>query len=185
VGGDKLAGALSDLDLSPQDRVCLDVGASTGGFTDCLVKNGAKRVYAIDVGKGQMVPHLQSHPKVVSIEKTHILNLQENQLSPKPTFAVIDVSFISLKKVIPKVKMLIQTPGTICAMLKPQFEVGPKNLKKGVVRSEAVQNKCVKDMIEFGKSLDLEFLASAPAKLKGPKGNQEYFLHFEKVNSFI
>jgi 23S rRNA (cytidine1920-2'-O)/16S rRNA (cytidine1409-2'-O)-methyltransferase len=184
-GGEKLDGALIDLNLSPKNRVCIDVGASTGGFTDCLVQHGAKLVYAIDVGRSQMVDALKKDRRVFSMEKTHILHMDRNQLHPKPNFATIDVSFISLKKVLPKVKTLLDMPGTICALLKPQFEVGAKNLKKGVVKSDTILENCLNDMIEFGKREELHFGGYSPSRLKGPKGNQEFFLHFEKATRFI
>ncbi len=179
-GGDKLAGALLDLNLSVSGVVGLDVGASTGGFTDCLLQNGAIKVYAVDVGTHQLADSLRIDPRVVSMEQTHILDVQPAQLEPLPSLAVIDASFISLKNILAKVAELTTPGGTILAMVKPQFEVGSKYLKKGVVRDEAIQKQAVDDIIAFAQDLDFEYVAQAPSRLKGPKGNQEYFIHFKK-----
>lgn len=178
-GGEKLEGALQDLSLFPKGCVCLDVGSSTGGFTDCLLKKGADRVYAVDVGKGQLDISLRRHPNVVVFEETHILNLPPDSLQPRPDFVVIDVSFISLKKVLPHVKIVTSSPGTVLAMVKPQFEVGPKHLKKGVVRSPEMQQQAVSEIRSFAENEGFQFSGEAPSRLKGPKGNQEYFLHLK------
>jgi len=175
-GGEKLAGALDDFHLNPAGLICLDVGASTGGFTDCLLQRGAQKVIAVDVGKGQLMDSLRRDARVVSMEKTHILELDPASLERKPGLITVDVSFISLKRVLPKVKMLLPEGGTILALVKPQFEVGAKFLKKGVVRDEEIQKQAVREIIEFAKTLDLECVGQAPSKLKGPKGNQEYFI---------
>lgn len=181
-GGEKLAGALKDLEIDVNGHVCMDVGSSTGGFTDCLLQHGAKLVFAIDVGRAQLIQSLKEHPKVISMEQTHIRDVSPELLNPIPTLAVIDVSFISLKKVLPKVKMLVSKDATIVAMMKPQFEVGPQFLKKGVVRSEAVQKDTLLNMIQFCKENGFIVINSAPSKLKGPKGNQEIFIHLVNKN---
>ncbi|MCB4757430.1 MAG: TlyA family RNA methyltransferase [Elusimicrobia bacterium] len=179
-GGDKLEGALEDFHLSPRGRIGLDVGSSTGGFTDCLLQQGAVLVHAIDVGKAQMIQSIKKDPRVRLREKTHILSVTPETLVPPPDLAVIDVSFISLKKVLPKVGSLLALNGEIIALVKPQFEVGPKLLKKGVVKSPAIQEKAVKDLIQFCIEKEFQFLGQSPSKLKGAKGNQEYFLYLRK-----
>lgn len=173
-GGEKLEGALKDFDLSPQNNICLDIGASTGGFTDCLLQYGAKVVYAVDVGTRQLDDSLRNDPRVRSIEQMHITEFKSDE---KFEFITIDVSFISLKKVLPKVKELAAPGSKIVALVKPQFEVGAKFLKKGVVRDLDVQKGAVDDIIAFAKGLDFEYVAQAPSHLKGPKGNQEYFVY--------
>lgn len=179
-GGEKLQGALNDLKVKVEGRICLDVGSSTGGFTDCLLQHGAKRVYAVDVGHHQLDDMLRKDPRVVSIEDTHILSLEAGSLSPAPSLAVIDVSFISTKKVLERVGDLIEKRGEILAMVKPQFEVGSKYLKKGVVKSEEVALRAVADVIKFAESLGFSCTGPSASVLKGPKGNQEYFIHLSK-----
>lgn len=178
-GGEKLAGALEDFKVSPQGLTCLDVGASTGGFTDCLLQNGAKVVYAVDVGHGQLDVSLRQNPQVVCMEETHILHATPSMFQEKPQLAVIDASFISLKKILGHVKTLLADRSQVLALVKPQFEVGPKLLKKGVVKSEAAQLDAVDSIVEFAKQEGFFCLAQSPARLKGPKGNQEYFIHLK------
>lgn len=177
-GGEKLEGALTDLNLSPNERACLDIGASTGGFTDCLLQHGAERVYAVDVGTHQLADSLRTNPRVVSVEKTHILDFDKP--ADDLRFIVIDVSFISLKNILSKIRDLAADGADVLAMVKPQFEVGPQFLKKGVVRDAAVQQRAVDDIIAFAKGLDFEYVSQIPSRLKGPKGNQEYFVHLKK-----
>lgn len=179
-GGEKLEGALADFQFSPEGLVCLDTGASTGGFTDCLLQHGAKKVYAVDVGRAQLDDSIRTHPQVTAFEETHILDLTPSHLESRPSLAVIDVSFISVKRILPHVMQLLSNPATVIALVKPQFEVGPKFLKKGVVRSVEVQRKAVDDIIAFGQAQGWAYLGQAPSRLKGPKGNQEYFVHFRK-----
>lgn len=176
-GGEKLEGALRDFSLSPNGMVCMDIGASTGGFTDCLLQQGAKTVFSVDVGTHQIHDKLKRDSRVVSIEETHILELDPGILQPKPRFVTIDVSFISLKKVLPRLSVFMPSGGTAVALVKPQFEVGPKLLKKGVVRSEAAIQGIVGEMKAFASDLGFKCLNEAPSRLKGPKGNQEFFLH--------
>ncbi|OVE77081.1 hypothetical protein BVX98_03620 [bacterium F11] len=179
-GGEKLEGALADFNLSPLDQDCLDVGSSTGGFTDCLLKKGAKKVVAVDVGKGQLDISLRTHPRVDVKEKTHILVLNPEDLDPRPSFVTIDVSFISLKKVLPHIRELSAEGATFLVLVKPQFEVGPKVLKKGVVRSTLIQEKVVEEIREFATSNGFKDNGMYPCRLKGPKGNQEYFVWLTK-----
>lgn len=175
-GGDKLEGALKDFDLSPEGRVCLDVGSSTGGFTDCLLKRGATKVYAVDVGKGQLDLSLRGNPKVEVWEKTHILSFHFDQFGALPDFVVIDVSFISLKKILPHIKSLVPKGSMVLCLIKPQFETEPKFLKKGVVRSLEIQKKVVEGIETFSSDQGFHLYGHKPSCLKGPKGNQEYFL---------
>lgn len=178
-GGEKLEGALQDFSLNPFNLICLDIGSSTGGFTDCVLKLGAKKVYAVDVGKGQLDVSLRNHDHVVVMEEQHILHLDPSQFPEKPTFVLIDVSFISIKPVLKYAKALVATPSIFVGLVKPQFEVGPKFLKKGVVRSEEKQREAVEDVIAFAKAEGFLYLKQTPSRLKGPKGNQEYFIHLE------
>lgn len=178
-GGDKLEGALDDFHVDPSGLVWLDVGASTGGCTDCLLQRGARFVHAIDVGTAQLHDALKKDPRVRSSEQTHILEV-EGPLDPPPTLCVIDVSFISLKKVLPKVATLLPAGAAILALVKPQFEVGPKNLKKGVVRSDAVREACLDELRQFVSAGGFLYRGASPSRLKGPKGNQEYFFHLTR-----
>jgi 23S rRNA (cytidine1920-2'-O)/16S rRNA (cytidine1409-2'-O)-methyltransferase len=176
-GGDKLAGALIDCNVSPKGRVCLDVGSSTGGFTDCLLQNGAVKVYAVDVGRAQLADALKKDTRVVSMEELHIRDLAVERLDPVPTFCTIDVSFISLTQVLPSVKALLPPNSAVLAMVKPQFEVGAKFLRKGVVVSDEIRAQAVETVAEFAKREGFYYHGQALSHLKGPKGNQEIFLH--------
>lgn len=178
-GGDKLEGALIDFKIDVNQCDCLDVGSSTGGFTDCLIQNGARHVIAVDVGRAQLADSLRQHKDVTVMEKTHVLDLEDTSLIYKPQFCTIDVSFISLKRVLPKVRMLMQKEGRVLALIKPQFEVGPKNLKKGVVRDEQVRKQAVTDISHFAKELGFQDQGIRPSRLKGPKGNQEFFIYLK------
>jgi len=178
-GGEKLAGALQAFGINPQGRVCLDVGASTGGFTDCLLQRGASKVYAVDVGRNQLDQKLKKDPRVVVLEKTHILRLAPEALEPRPDLATIDVSFISSQKVLAHVATLLCRPFDALVLVKPQFEVGPKRLKKGVVREEALRLQALKEACDKGESLGLRLVGTVPSPLKGAKGNVEYFAHFK------
>lgn len=172
-GGLKLEGAFEKFQIDPEGKICLDVGASTGGFTDLLLQRGAKRVYAVDVGHGQIDPKLRANSRVVVMEKVNARNLE----LPEPVdLAVIDVSFISLTKILPAVKTVLKKGGEIAALVKPQFELSPKEVKKGVVRDEALRRKAVDKIREFAASIGLEVLGEAESVLAGPKGNREVFL---------
>ncbi len=178
-GGFKLEGALEDFNVSPKGLVCLDVGSSTGGFTDCLLQNGAVQVFAVDVGRAQLDEKMKQDPRVRSMEERHILECTPTEFFPQPTLAVIDVSFISIKRVLQHTATLLTTPGVILAMVKPQFEVGPQKLKKGVVRSEEHQKEAVDEVVKVAQEAGLILEGISPSKLKGPKGNQEYFLYLK------
>lgn len=179
-GGDKLEGALNDFSLSPEGQVCLDVGASTGGFTDCMLQRGARKVYAVDVGTHQLNDLLRADQRVVSIEQKHILDIDRTIFQEPPTFVTIDVSFISLTKVLPHVATLLPAGARVVALLKPQFEVGAKNLRKGVVKSDEVRDASVQTMKDFVQSAGFVYHGHAPSHLMGPKGNQEYFFNLTK-----
>ena len=178
-GGEKLEGALKAFSLIPKSLICLDIGASTGGFTDCLLKNGAKKVYAVDVGHGQLDLSLRKNPQVLNLEGTHILDFRSHHMESLPTFVVVDVSFISLKKVLAHVKIVVPKDATVVALIKPQFEVGPKFLKKGVVRLEEIRQKAIQNIIDFAKECGYAVINQSPSVLKGPKGNQEHFVHLK------
>lgn len=175
-GGLKLEGALQKFDLNIIDSVCLDVGASTGGFTDCLLQNGAARVYAIDVGYGQLAWKLRQDPRVVVVERTNIRHLSTNTIGERVDLATIDVSFISLKVVIPVVKAFLKDEGVILALIKPQFEVGRDQVGKGgVVRDPALHHTVVHNLSSFFEASGFNCETVLPSPLLGPKGNREFF----------
>ncbi len=180
-GGVKLAHALDAFALSPKGRVCLDVGASTGGFTDVLLQRGAARVYALDVGHGQLHWKLRNDPRVVNMERTHLDRLRDG-IIPEPVEAItIDVSFISVKRALAAAWPVLEEGGWCVALVKPQFEVGPKLLRKGVVRDEAARMAAVAEARAFAETLaGARVLGVVPSPIQGPKGNQEYLLALVK-----
>lgn len=179
-GGIKLEAALRSFNVDVTGLTCLDVGASTGGFTDCLLKHGAKHVTAVDVGYGQLHWKLRSDPRVKVIERTNIRHLDTGALSGRVDLACIDVSFISLKIVVPGVLKFVKRPGHIICLVKPQFEVG-KGLvgKGGVVRDPALHEAVIEDLSRTFKGLDLCVLGVMPSPILGPKGNQEFLMYLE------
>jgi len=177
-GGTKLKKALEELSVQVKDKVCLDIGASTGGFTDCLLKNGTKKVYCIDVGYNILDSKLCSDPRVVNFEKTNIRHFDKSLLKDEIDLAVVDVSFISLEKVLPKVKELVKKGGEILAMVKPQFEAPRGSTKKGVVTDEKIRLETIEKIKNFSKTLGFTLLGEASSPIKGPKGNLEHFLYF-------
>ncbi|HCJ67492.1 MAG TPA: TlyA family rRNA (cytidine-2'-O)-methyltransferase [Elusimicrobia bacterium] len=215
-GGLKLEKALSFFNIEAKDKICLDVGASTGGFTDCLLKHGAKLVYALDVGYGQLDWSLRNNPRVVNIEKTNIRYFGKHELAliienelpriiehesprisstlnPKtihyplstlnsllPDLVTIDVSFISLEKVLPRVCELLKEKSKIIALIKPQFEAGKDKVKKGVVKDKKIQDEVIEKIKKFMQNLGLGISGIIPSPLKGPKGNTEYLIAMEK-----
>ncbi len=180
-GGQKLAAALHEFPLEVNGVVALDVGASTGGFTDCLLQHGARKVFAVDVGYGQLAWSLRQDPRVVSIERTNIRTLAPGLLDELPTLAVIDASFISLALVIPKVLGLIAPQGCIIALIKPQFEVGKGNVGKGgVVRDPALHAAVVTRLREQAAAWNVEVKGVIESPLLGPKGNKEFLLYLQK-----
>ncbi|MFZ2396006.1 MAG: TlyA family RNA methyltransferase [Smithella sp.] len=176
-GGLKLAGALKEFNLNVENIVALDVGASTGGFTDCLLQAGAKKVYALDVGYGQLAWKLREDKRVVVIERTNVRYYDGADLDEQIDLAVIDASFISLKIVLPAVLKLFGDKAQILALIKPQFEVAREEVGKGgVVQYPAVHDRVVQDISEFCESLNLEVEGTCASPISGPSGNREFFI---------
>ncbi len=175
-GGVKLSGALEQYPLEIEDHVCLDVGASTGGFTEVLLANGASVVFAIDVGHGQLHPSLRDHPKIVSMEGTDIREFEGKRLPARPDIVVIDVSFISLKAVLPVALSLAAAPMHLLALIKPQFEAGRKHLKRGIIRDAAVHHEICDDISAFASSLGCTDIRIFPSPISGGDGNIEFFI---------
>lgn len=178
-GGIKLKKILEELAIDVKNKVCLDVGVSTGGFTDCLLKNGAKKVYCVDVGYGILDFKLRNDPRVVNIEKTNIRYFDKNYLKDEIDLSTIDVSFISLEKVLPVVAKLMKTGGEIIALVKPQFEAPKGSAKKGVVGDEKIRNQAIEKIKNFSKEIGLKLLGETSSPIKGPKGNLEHFLYLK------
>jgi 23S rRNA (cytidine1920-2'-O)/16S rRNA (cytidine1409-2'-O)-methyltransferase len=177
-GGIKLRAALEAFEVRAAGRVALDVGASTGGFTDCLLQAGASRVYAVDVGFGQLDQRLRRDPRVVVLERTNIRHLGREGLTPVPDLATIDVSFISLGLVLPAVAKLLEPPGEVVALVKPQFEVGKGQVGKGGVVRDAAKHRAVLFRIGEGSRVaGFEPRGVIPSPILGPKGNQEFLIH--------
>ena len=180
-GGQKLEAALRAFNLDVTGAVALDVGASTGGFTDCLLQHSATKVFAVDVGYGQLAWSLRQDPRVVNLERRNIRTLDPAELPETPTLAVIDVSFISLSVVIPKVLELIAPHGRLIALLKPQFEVGKGRVGKGgVVRDPALHAEVVARLRAQAEEWQVEVKGEIESPLHGPKGNKEFLFHLQK-----
>ena len=179
-GGFKLAGALDALSLVVAELVVMDVGASTGGFTDCLLRRGARKVYAIDVGYGQLAWQLRQDSRVVALERCNVRYLTREQVVELVDLAVIDTSFISLKKVIPKVLEFLQPSGRLLALIKPQFEVGMGQV--GKVRDPKLHEQVVGDIEDFCRDQGLEVERVVESSLLGPKGNREFFISAVKLS---
>lgn len=159
----------------------MDIGASTGGFTDCMLQNGAKKVYAVDVGYGQFAWKLRTDPRVVCMERTNIRYVTKEQVTENLDFASIDVSFISLKKIMPATINLLGNKGEVVALIKPQFEAGREKVgKKGVVRDIEVHKEVVYEIVDYLISVDLKVLGLSYSPIKGPEGNIEYLVYFTK-----
>ena len=185
-GGLKLEKAMSHFDLTPSGKVCMDVGASTGGFTDCMLQNGAVRVYSVDVGHGQLDWKLRNDDRVVCMEKTNIRYVVPEDIEERPSFVSIDVSFISLTKVLLPVRGLMTEDGEIVCLIKPQFEAGREKVgKKGVVRDPQVHREVICKVIEYAASIGLQSLNLEFSPIKGPEGNIEYLLHLKKLPDVI
>ncbi|HTR01932.1 MAG TPA: TlyA family RNA methyltransferase [Thermoanaerobaculia bacterium] len=181
-GGVKLAAALDHFAFDPSGRICLDVGASTGGFTDCLLQRGAARVYAVDVGYGQLDARLRADPRVVVREKVNARALSEAEVPEAVALAVVDVSFISLKLVLPAVVKRVERGGALVVLVKPQFEAGRGEVPRGgVVRSEATRRRVVEEVAQAGRELGLEVFGAIPSPIHGARGNAEFLLGF-RVN---
>ena len=175
-GGDKLAAALDAFGIDPAGRVCLDVGASTGGFTDLLLQRGATRVIAVDVGYGQLAWSLRQDPRVTVLERVNIRHL--DRLPMPADLAVIDVSFISLRLVLPRVRELLSPPGDVVALVKPQFEVGKGAVGKGgVVRDPDQHREVLRELRKFAEGTGYKVVGETPSPILGAKGNREFLLH--------
>ena len=175
-GGVKLAGALELYPVEIEGHVCLDVGASTGGFTEVLLANGASLVFAIDVGREQLHPSLRGHPKIVSMEETDIRSFEGRRLPARPDVVVIDVSFISLKSVLPVALSLAAAPMHLLALIKPQFEAPRKHSKRGIIRNAMVHQEVCDDITAFAASLGCTDIRVFPSSIAGGDGNIEFFL---------
>lgn len=181
-GGLKLEKALNEFPVIVDGVIAIDVGASTGGFTDCLLQRGATKVYAVDVGYGQLDWKLRSDERVVNLERTNIRHLDSSSLSEKPSLAVIDASFISLEKVLPPTLQLLSADAQVVALIKPQFEVGRGEVGKGgVVREQAKHDQVVERISAFVVASGCEIIGVAESPLLGPKGNREFLIAFQRV----
>lgn len=177
-GGLKLEKALQIFPISVEGKVVADIGASTGGFTDCALQNGAAKVYAIDVGYGQLAWKLRNDERVVNMERTNVRYLEADSLLEQVDAATIDVAFISLDKILPAVHKILKPEGFVVALIKPQFEAGKENVgKKGVVRDAAVHEQVINNVISFAKGEGFGIAGLDFSPIKGPEGNIEYLLH--------
>lgn len=180
-GGLKLEKALKDFGLNPAGYVCSDSGASTGGFTDCLLQHGAAKVFAIDVGYGQLAWSLRSDPRVVTMERTNIRYVTPEDLAEPLDLSVVDVSFISLRLVLPAIRALLKPTGQVLCLIKPQFEAGKEKVgKKGVVRDPEVHRQVLDGFLELARQLELSVLGLTFSPVKGPEGNIEFLAHLTR-----
>ncbi len=175
-GGEKLEGALKKFKINPSGWVVLDVGSSTGGFTDCLLQHGAKKVYAVDVGKAQMDYRLREDPRVVLYEKTDARELSSEHIPERVDLITVDVSFISATKVLPTVVNFLHQRGLLLVLVKPQFELCPKKVKKGIVRERHHRKEAVLKLVNFLREIGFKVLRITKAYPKGAKGNEEFFI---------
>jgi len=182
-GGLKLEKALRDFGVDPTGYVCSDSGASTGGFTDCLLQQGAKKVFAIDVGYGQLDWKIRSDPRVVVMERTNVRYVTPEQLGEPLDLSVVDVSFISLRIVLPVIKTFLKDNGQVLCLIKPQFEAGKDKVgKKGVVRDPAVHKEVLDDFVALTRELDMAILGLTFSPVKGPEGNIEFLAHLSRAD---
>lgn len=187
-GGFKLAKAVSAFNLDLKNKICLDAGASTGGFTDCMLQNGAKKVYSVDVGYGQFAWKLRTDDRVKVVERVNIKNCDEKEIfdenDERPSFCATDLSFISVTKVLPNIKKMLKTKNIeIVTLIKPQFEAGKDEVgKNGVVRDKNTHIKVIKEVLDFTSGLGLVPLNLTVSPIKGPAGNIEYLAYFSDVN---
>ena len=180
-GGLKLEKAVSHFDLDLKGRICMDVGASTGGFTDCMLQNGAQRVYSVDVGYGQLAWSLRTDPRVVNLERTNARYLTREQVPEEIDFFSVDVSFISLTLILPAVRPLLAEHGQAMCLIKPQFEAGREKVgKKGVVRDKAVHEEVIEKIRSFALENGFSVLGLTFSPVKGPEGNIEYLIYLER-----
>ena len=179
-GGLKLEKAMSHFGVEPAGKVCMDVGASTGGFTDCMLQNGAVKVYAVDVGHGQLAWKLRNDDRVICMEKTNIRYVTPEDIGDRIEFASIDVSFISLTKVLGPVKQLLTQNGQVVCLIKPQFEAGREKVgKKGVVREKSVHLEVIEMVMGYARTIGFGILGLEFSPIKGPEGNIEYLLYLQ------
>lgn len=174
--GIKLKGAIDGFNISVKHKICLDVGASTGGFCDCMLKEGAKQVYAVDVGSNQLYYTLKDNPKVVSLENTDIRNFETDV---KFDFIAVDVSFISVLHILPHIKEFLKKDGEAVSLIKPQFEVGPGIVKKGIVKDAKLREEVVGNIVDFCSKIGFDVLGMLVSPIKGKNGNVEYLLHLK------
>ncbi|NLU53449.1 MAG: TlyA family RNA methyltransferase [Clostridiaceae bacterium] len=185
-GGLKLEKAINEFNLNLKDFVCVDVGASTGGFTDVMLKNGAKKVYAVDVGYGQLAWELRNDPRVVCMERTNFRYVTREQISEPLDFGAADVSFISLKLILPPLKELLKQDGRAVCLIKPQFEAGREKVgKKGVVRDPAVHEEVINNVINVAENLGFSVGGLSFSPITGPEGNIEYLIYLLNGDSEI
>lgn len=183
-GGHKLKKAMSVFPITLNDKICMDIGASTGGFTDCMLQNGAKKVYSIDVGYGQLAWKLRSDPRVVNLERTNIRYVTNEQVPDTIDFFSVDVSFISLCLVLPAAYPLLSENGECVCLIKPQFEAGKEKVgKKGVVRDKAVHIEVIEKIYNFAMELGFSVSGLDYSPIKGPEGNIEYLIYLKKDKS--
>lgn len=183
-GGYKLEKAVNEFGVQLEGKICLDIGASTGGFTDCMLQNGASKVYAIDVGYGQFAWKLRNDERVVCLEKTNVRYVTHEQVPDEGDFASIDVSFISLTKVLPAVLGVLGEKGQLVCLIKPQFEAGREKVgKKGVVRDSSVHREVIEMIVDYVRTQNLGILALDFSPIKGPEGNIEYLIYLDKSQS--
>lgn len=180
-GGYKLEKAIDEFDISLEGKICLDIGASTGGFTDCMLQNGATKVYAVDVGYGQFAWKLRNDERVVCLEKTNVRYITQEQVPDAGDFASIDVSFISLTKVLPAVLGVMKEEGRLVCLIKPQFEAGREKVgKKGVVKDIGVHKEVIETIANYALEQGLGILGLSFSPIKGPEGNIEYLIYLDK-----
>jgi len=180
-GGFKLKRAFDEFSVDVKGLVCMDAGASTGGFTDCLLREGAKKVYCVDVGYGILDAKIKNDPRVVNFEKTNVRYFDRSLLKDEIDFAVVDVSFISLEKVLPAVKNIVERGAGVIALVKPQFEAPRGSTKRGVVRDEAVRSAAIEKVRRFASGIGFEIIGGTDSPIKGPKGNLEYLLYMKSA----
>jgi len=182
-GGDKIEVPIDTFSIDIKNKTVIDVGSSTGGFTDCVLQKGAALVYAVDVGYGQLAWKLQKDVRVKSLERKNIRDLEPAELDVTPDMAVIDASFISLKKILPKVTSLLNKNGTVLALIKPQFEARKEDVETGgIVRDEKLYQEIIKGIIDEAKKLSLIVAGIMESPIKGQKGNREFFIYLKKIN---
>ncbi|MBE5969178.1 MAG: TlyA family RNA methyltransferase [Lachnospiraceae bacterium] len=183
-GGLKLEKAINEFNISLDGLICMDIGASTGGFTDCMLQNGAKKVYSVDVGHGQFAWKLRNDERVVVMEKTNIRYVTQDDIADKLDFASVDVSFISLSKVLNAAYHLLKDDGQMVCLIKPQFEAGREKVgKKGVVRDKSTHIEVIENVLKFTKELGFKILNLSFSPIKGPEGNIEYLMYIQKVEN--